>query len=192
MKHLTLSAIGLFVVMLLFSSCQEHFVDAERISIWNYDSIPLDIYVDGDKAVQVDEFFGAVYLNTGTYELVAKSGLTEVDRVGVTIVKETDDNQYNKTVFVVGGGKDYAMLNVGVLYSSQPERPFELEETYFDVNLLEIENNPYRMYYPWSSLPLSVYTSAGTPSVYQLFELPKGYQDKSDEEILAYCSALVQ
>jgi hypothetical protein len=190
MRHLIKIVLPVLMIALLFSSCSEHFVEARRISIWNYDTIPLTIYVDGDEAVEINEFWGAIYLNSGNYEIVAKSDGKEIDRVSVSVPVKKDGNKYNMDIFMVGQDKNFAMLNVGELYSNGTD--FDLEETYFNTNHVEITNNPYRIYYPWSTLPLSIYTSAGTPDVYQLFELPKGYEDKSDDEIITYCSSLIR
>ena len=170
-----------------FHSCTpEQFVYAKNIQIWNYDSIPMDIYVDGEKAVTFDKRkYGNVYLTSGSYELVAKIGDKELDRISVSISKKTDGNKYDKQIWVVDKKRSYALFNAGELY--QGDGKIELLEKYMDINYMEIDCPTYRFYYPQSKLPESLYTS-GDPDVYQLIEIPETYIGKEDldERLMKY------
>jgi hypothetical protein len=170
----------------LFSCTSEQFVDAKNIQIWNYDSIPMDIYVDGEKAVSFDKRkYGDVYLTSGSYELVAKVGDKEIDRIEVSVSKKTEGNRYDKQIWTVGQKRNYALFNAGELYEGDGE--IELIEKFMDVNLIEFDCPTYRFYYPNNKLPMSLYTS-GNPDVYQLIEIPEAYIGKEDldERLLKY------
>ena len=82
-KKYTLGIIPLLLLAFLaqMTSCSpEHFVDATQLAIINYDTIPLTIYVDGEEATSFDSFWGEVHLNSGSYEIVAKSRGEEIDK----------------------------------------------------------------------------------------------------------------
>lgn len=192
MKTTIITLIGLFFIATIFSSCGgEKFVNARDVTIWNSDTIPLEIYVNGDKAIAFDEFYGDVYLMSGDYEIVAKSGGKEVGKVNISLSKETEENEYYRFVFIVGDKKSYALMDMSDLYDKGNE--LEVEDKFFNTNYLEIETNTFRRYWQWNTLPNTVYQSGGgTPEIFQLFEIPNEYEAKSDDDIVAYCSPLVK
>ncbi len=166
----------------LLTSCDsEKFVNARRVSIWNYDSIPMDIYVNGEKAVSFETFIGEVNLISGDYELVAKQGEKELDRISISLDKETESNEYNKRIWVVGQKKNYVLINAGELYDGDGE--IELVEKYIGVNYMDIECSTYQFHYPWRKLPSKVYSS-GDPNVYQLLNFPEKYLNEPDDKKL--------
>lgn len=180
--------IGLYIITSSFFSCTpEQFIYAKNIQLWNYDSIPMDIYVDGELAVSFNEGrgHGNVYLTSGSYELVAKVDGKEIDKVNVSVAKEIESNKYDKQIWIIGKKKNYALFNVGELYEGDGE--IELLEKFIDVNFVEFDCPTYRFYYPNNRLPASLY-STGNPDVYQLIEIPDKYMDKDDldERLMKY------
>ena len=167
-------------------------MNPKNVMIWNYDSIPMDIYVDGEKAITFDKRkYGQIYLTSGSYELVAKLDDKELDRIKVSVPKKTEGNQYDKQIWVVGKKKNFALFNAGELYGGNGE--IELVEKFLDVNFLEFDVPNYRFYYPHSKLPASLYTS-GNPDVYQLIEIPDAYigKDDLDERLMKYMNLRAQ
>lgn len=191
MKATILTFVTAVIISMAFTSCgRERFVDSRKVKIWNYDTIPMDIYVNGEKAAVVDDFFGEVNLLSGDYEIVAKSGDKEIDKVNISLSRETEDNTYNHFIFLAGQKKNYALIDVADLYDNGNE--LKVEETFFNTNYIELEYNTYRMYWPWSTLPMTIYgTEGNSHQIFQLIELPAGYEDKSDEDIIKYCSPLI-
>lgn len=190
MRKVILAINAILFVLLFGSGCKEHFTAATEVSIWNHDSIPLDIYVNGTKAVSFKEFWGEVHLLSGDYEIVAKSGDKEVDKVNISLPAESEETDNYRYVFMVGKKKNHVLLNMTGLYDNDD---LEIEEKYLNTNYVAIEKNTYRIYWPWSTLPAVLHTTNKSDhSVYQLFELPAGYESKTDEEIMAYCSELVK
>ncbi|PCJ23350.1 MAG: hypothetical protein COA97_11895 [Flavobacteriales bacterium] len=190
MRSLFIPFIGVIIIITILSSCNsERFIDARRILIWNYDTIPLEIFVNGEKAIEMNEFFGEVHLLSGEYNIVAKSKGKEIDRISMSLDREIEENEYNRFVFTVGKKRDYVLLDMRDLYYNGDK--LTIEKKFFGSNYLKIETNASKMYWPWSILPFKIYTSGGSYGIYQLFELPEGYKTKNDNEIIAYCASLI-
>lgn len=176
------------VGLLVFStSCaKEHFVDASQITILNYDSIPLTIYVNGEEATSFESFWGEVHLNSGSYEIVAKSEGIEVDKINVKLPAYTPENKFDKHIFNVSGDVSYALCDMRYQYFNGHD--MELEETYYNESYIWIKSDNWHTYYPWSYLPNSLYSQEGyTVAINQLFIIPGTYKEKEESEVLAFC-----
>jgi hypothetical protein len=184
--------ISAVLISILFTSCggAENFVDSTKITIWNNDTIPLDIYVNGEKSAEVDNFQGEIHLLAGDYEIVAKNGDEVYNTINISLDQQNEGNQYFHYVFSVGAERNYVLLNVGSLYDDDGD--IEIEEKFFETDYMALKYNTNRLYWSWSRLPETIYVQEGfAPGVYQLFELPSGYHERSDAEILDYCKELL-
>ena len=177
--------IFLFAALAFLSSCgKEQFVDATALHIWTHDTIETEIYVDGELATTFQSS-GRIYMNSGTYEIIAKQNGQEVDKVKWSAPVDKEGN-YDRYVFNVRAQKDYALIDMSELY--EPSKKYKVKKKYFGEHLLKIKSNTYKTYFPGRTLPSTIYGSG----INQLFELPAGYESKSNEEIISYCKTQIK
>lgn len=187
MKNINkLSWMACMAALIFLAGCgKEYMTEANNVFIMNPDTAAVEIFVNGEKAIDFSGIAENLYLNSGTYELVAKRGGAEISKASVSMSRKSESTQYDQIIWDLKGGRNFAVLDVRNAYWDN--YPLAVEQTYNGENVLYFDCDTYHFYMPWRNLPMTVYANEGsTASVYKLFELPADKKNMSDEEIIKW------
>lgn len=152
-------------------------------SIWVYaneDGTPLDVYVDGDKAVSIPDDMGYLILNAGDYHLTAKSGETVIDETDISLGSEEEGVL---EIFIYNHSKkSYALVDCAGYYYDNKET--KAIATYFNEGFIHVETDHGSKFYSYDS-PLPFQIMDGQ-TVLKLLEIPADLEG-DDAAIQSYC-----
>lgn len=183
--HLMLGILIIFSLVNCDSELEEDFTYANQIDFINSDTIPVEVYVNNEKATEFSSYLGSIHLNSGNYSLTIKQGSKVLNQIKLNLDIKNTENQFYRHIVNIGKNKSYALIDVKANYDDNSQ--YKLEAKYINQDLIKIKSQTYHLYLPQEGLPTVIFSEKGSTSdIFKLAEIPASIASLSDDEILKY------